>query len=282
MTEPQGWKKIRPVEYPAAEAFLREREIFCVGACSRFLARNFNHNHLWTVRNAQGGMAAFLLHSRLSLYPIFPANRYIQLPGFLGRFLKKIPIHSVQGLREDTEILEEGIVKLGYNAIDRIDYDLMTLDREPRSECFQRGPSGLVLRKPVPKDTEGLYQLQAAYEIEEVLPRGETFNPKACQKTLEKLLETQQVMLACMGDEIIGKINTNAVSFTRFQIGGVYVHPKFRGLGIAVKMSAVFLQQLTAEGRGITLFVKKRNAAARSVYRRLGFIQRGDYRISYY
>jgi predicted GNAT family acetyltransferase len=166
--------------------------------------------------------------------------------------------------------------------MDRIDYDLMTLDKQPFHECFCRGPSDLVLRMPAQDDADELYRLQAAYEEEEVIPRGGSFYPAACRKTLEKLLKSDQILIACLGKKIVGKININAVSFTRCQIGGVYVRPEYRGLGIAVKMSAVFLKKLTAEGRGITLFVKKRNSAARKVYLRLGFEIRGDYRISYY
>jgi predicted GNAT family acetyltransferase len=47
-------------------------------------------------------------------------------------------------------------------------------------------------------------------------------------------------------------------------------------------MTAEFAESLLAEGRGISLFVKKRNRAALSVYRRVGFTEVEDYRISYY
>jgi predicted GNAT family acetyltransferase len=90
------------------------------------------------------------------------------------------------------------------------------------------------------------------------------------------------MLLASLGGQIVGKINTSGLSFTRFQIGGVYVRPDCRSLGIAVRMASVFLKGLVDEGRGVTLFVKKRNAAARAVYRRIGFSVQGNYRISYF
>jgi ribosomal protein S18 acetylase RimI-like enzyme len=286
------WRKIPEASYPVAGAFLKSREALCVGACSRFLARSFKPGHIWSLSGvltggndlsgAEGEIAAFLMHSRSSLFPIFTGDRNFPLPRFLGRFLRKVSIYSVQGLIEDTEILEEGISKRGYAITDRIDYDLMTLDKEPLPSCFKMGPPGLLIRTATETDKEGLFPLQSAYDQEEVIPLGGSFDADNCRKNLSKLLASEKMMVACLGNKIVGKINTNAKSFSRYQIGGVYVLPQLRGHGIAAKLSAVFLKELTSQGRGISLFVKKRNAAARNLYRRLGFIISGDYRISYY
>ena len=80
----------------------------------------------------------------------------------------------------------------------------------------------------------------------------------------------------------MGKINTNAASFTRLQIGGVDVLPEYRGLGIGRRMTAAFVGELSKQGRGLTLFVKKNNPAARAIYDHIGFSVAADYRISYY
>jgi ribosomal protein S18 acetylase RimI-like enzyme len=282
------WKKVPEAAYPEIEAFLKSREALCVGACSRFIARSFKAGHIWTMPGISGGnktgseIQAFMFNSRLSLLPIFTGDRNFPLPRFLGRFLRKIPVYSVQGLIEDTEILEAGMVKRGYTTMDRIDYDLMTLDKEPLPSSFHTGPPGLIIRPPTEADKEELFALHAAYEQEEVIPRGGSFDPDSCRKTLEKLMASEKMLVACLGNKIVGKINTNAKSFTRYQIGGIYVPPQFRGHGIALKMSAIFLKELIAQGWGISLFVKKRNAIARNLYSRLGFSVSGDYRISYY
>ncbi|MDR3139845.1 MAG: GNAT family N-acetyltransferase, partial [Treponema sp.] len=63
---------------------------------------------------------------------------------------------------------------------------------------------------------------------------------------------------------------------------GVYVAPDCRGLGIACRMGAVFTRELIRAGKGLSLFVKKRNSPARAVYRRIGFECLEDYRICYY
>ncbi|MDR1900917.1 MAG: GNAT family N-acetyltransferase [Treponema sp.] len=170
----------------------------------------------------------------------------------------------------------------GYHAAETIDYDLMALDREPPAAAFRSGPSGLIIRAPAKNDTDEIFRLQAAYEQEEVLPRHAVFNAAASRIGLERALGSEQMLVAELDGVIVGKINTSARSFTRYQIGGVFVRPDCRGMGIGLSMGAAFFRALILGGSGATLFVKKKNAAARALYRRLGFTILGDYRISYY
>jgi ribosomal protein S18 acetylase RimI-like enzyme len=262
--------------------FLKNREIHCVTACSKFLNRNHIRDHVWSLRDEGGDIFALLLHSGWTLFPVFDRSVYIPVPSFMDRLLKKIPIHAVQGRTEDAELLDHILGGLGYECADRSDYDLMTLDRDPDQAALQAGPVGLAMLKPDISDLEELYLLQAAYEKEEVLPRGRVFNPSACRRSLEHIITHEYILVAELEGRIVGKINTNALSFSRYQIGGVYVHPDYRGRGIAISMGAAFAQFLTDRGWGLSLFVKKRNPAARAVYRRIGFIVTGNYRISYY
>jgi predicted GNAT family acetyltransferase len=99
---------------------------------------------------------------------------------------------------------------------------------------------------------------------------------------LQRIFTNEQMLVAELNGRLVGKINTSADSFTRFQVGGVYVHPDFRAQGIALRMTAEFVRSLIAQGKGVSLFVKKSNPAALSVYRRAGFEFLADYRISYY
>jgi ribosomal protein S18 acetylase RimI-like enzyme len=275
------WRKIPKGGYQTAGAFLISRERYCVGASARFLRiREGNHGHVWYLGGKE--ISALLLHYRQTLLPVFGRNLSVPGPRFLNRFLGKVPIHALQGLREDTELLEALMEDQGYYAVDRIDYDLMSLDSAPGPEALKAGPAGLVLRAPAAGDEGSLFDLQAAYEREEVLPKGAEFNPAVCRYNLDHILSSERVLVAELDGQVVGKINTSAKSFTRYQIGGVYVRPDCRCLGIAARMTAVFTRSFLAEGKGITLFVKKRNAAARAVYRRTGFSVLADYRISYY
>jgi predicted GNAT family acetyltransferase len=62
----------------------------------------------------------------------------------------------------------------------------------------------------------------------------------------------------------------------------VYVDEHYRGLGIGAAMIASFVRDLIAGGKGVSLFVKKQNTVARALYRRIGFLSAGDYRITYF
>lgn len=281
LKETQRWRRARKRD-PGPEAFLREQEPLCVGACSRFLHRSIFHDHLWSLRDGEGNVLALLLNSKRSLFPVFRGLVDIPVPHFLNRLIRSMPVHAVQGLREDALILENLMAQLGVHPAESIDYDLMALDKEPAAECFNAGLPGLHIRRADSKDMANLLPLQAAYEQEEVLPRGAVFNLSSSRATLEHILSREHIFTAELEGRIIAKANTSAESFTRCQIGGVYVHPDYRGCGIATRLCAELIRSLMPSGRGVSLFVKKRNPAARSVYRRIGFEVLSDYRISYY
>jgi len=276
------WRKINRDERYKAEEYLRAREKLCVSASARFLKLDGNRGHIWRLSGPEGEISALLLHSRKILLPVFNKNQNVPAPRFLNRFLGKVPIHALQGLREDTERLETLMEAQGYFASERIDYVLMSMDLSPRPEALKAGPAGLVLRSHLPEDEEALFALQSVYEQEEVLPRNADFYAPACRLNLQHILSTERVLVAELDGQVIGKINTSAQSFTRYQVGGVYVRPDCRGRGICTRMTAVFAAELLSMGRGVTLFVKKRNAAAIRAYHKAGLTSLSDYRITYY
>ena len=280
--KPFRWRKIPRGEYHKVEAYLREREKLCVAACSRFLRIGESGGHVWHLSGQDGEIFALLLHTRRSLFPVFNKNPDIPGPRFLSRFLGKVPIHALQGLREDAARLETLMESQGYFAAERVEYELMGLDNAPRPETLKAASPNVILRPPLPEDEEALFALQSAYEQEEVLPANAIFDPAVCRVNLQHILSRERVLVAELNGQLVGKINTSAESFTRYQIGGVFVRPDCRGRGIGAKMTAAFVRNLLAQGRGITLFVKKRNAAACKVYRKAGFNVLADYRITYY
>jgi ribosomal protein S18 acetylase RimI-like enzyme len=246
-----------------------------------------NHEHpdrIWVFpaesRSSNSKPAALLLYAKQSLYPILCGRRDIPVPHFFGRLLRSKPPHAIQGLPEETAPLEAVAAVMGCEKQDQFDYDLMSLDKQPALSTA--APFGLCIYKPCFDDIEALFPLQAAYEQEEVIPNGGTFRPEVTRLSLARIIQGERILAAKLDGKVVGKINCNAESFTRFQIGGVYVHPDYRGLGIAKAMAAALTESLFAEGKAVTLFVKKRNAAARAVYSRVGFVYTADYRISYY
>ena len=280
------WRKMKKQNTAAAEEILRSKEPFCINACSKFINRNSLNAQVWTLGDS-GGISSLIIHVRQSLLPVFNKRNNIPVLHFLRGLFGTIPIRSIQGNVNDTEILETTLEKIGLFTVEKVNCDLMCLNRVP-SGYHSAGPAGLVIRKPEPCDMSALAALHAAYEQEEVLPKGSVFNPAVSRLNSEKLFKNEQMLVAELGGRLIGKINTNAVSFSRIQIGGVYVQPEYRGNGIARRMAGEFAASLFAQGsqkqnfRGISLFVKKSNKSACSVYRNIGFEVSGNYRICYY
>jgi ribosomal protein S18 acetylase RimI-like enzyme len=276
------WKRLGKRRFKEVEELLRQWEPYGVSACARFLHLSRMSDQLWGLRDPEGALSALLLHSRRSLFPVFCNTAEVKGPGFISRFLKKNRVHAIQGLYDDVLTLEGIMTGLGIQSADRIDYDLMSLDHQPATETLRAGPQGLIVRRPGIRELEAILPLQTAYELEEVLPQGATFNAPACRLNLEHILKGEQVLVAELDGRIIAKVNTSAVSFTRVQIGGVFVHPDYRGKGIARQVCAELTKTLIAAGWGVSLFVKKRNQSAQAVYRSIGFRSIADYRIVYY
>jgi predicted GNAT family acetyltransferase len=279
MSNPLRWRRMKKNECTTVESLLRFHERWCMNACNRYL-HNRNRN-VWVLHNKSGEITALIIHFNQNLMPVLCGQNNIPLPHFLRGLFGTIPIHSLQGRKEDALILETVLEKTGLSAAEKIDYDLMCIDNPP--SCYETsGPAGLIIRQPQFTDMSALTALQAAYEQEEVLPAAAEFNAAVSRLNTERIFAQEQMLVAELDGRLVGKINTNAVTFTRYQAGGVYVLPDYRGRGIARRMAGVFISSLIAQGRGISLFVKKSNHAARRVYQRIGFEILGDYRISYF
>jgi len=275
------WSKLKKENIAAAENLLRENEADYVSACSRYISRDAASDPVWILRSKSGGIAALIINSRSVLMPVF-CKKEVPSPDFMGSFLAKKFIHSIQGLACEVEFLQEALCRKGMKIKDIIDYNLMSLDINPLKKNSNKCSSNLELCVPSITDLEALVPLQAGYEQEEVLPKGSVFNPASSRLNAANIIKTGKILAARLDGRFVGKINVNAVSFTRFQVGGVYVLPEYRGQGIAGKMTQEFVNSLINQGKGVTLFVKKANIAAIRLYSSLGFTVRTDYRITYY
>lgn len=269
-------------ETAGPEALLRSQERWCMNACNRYLNRDPSNDHVWILRDRTGETNAVIVHVKQNLMPVLCGQQEIPDPRFLCGLFGPAPIHALQGIQRDAIMLENALQRIGLRAEEKIDYDIMCIDRMPEENYCHSGPRELIIRRPEFTDMDALAALQAAYEQEEVLPAKSTFNAAVSRMNIERIVAGEHILAAELGGRLVGKINTSASTFTRFQIGGVFVHPDFRGLGIARRMATEFTRSLIGEGKGISLFVKKINFAARRVYGSLGFALYGDYRISYY
>ncbi|MDR2136379.1 MAG: GNAT family N-acetyltransferase [Treponema sp.] len=280
----RGWERLGRRHFEAAKELLRRRELFCVAACARFLRPELFSSQTWGFPGPDGSMGALILHNKGTFFPVMISRDpdRLGMPPVLLRFLKKTSVYAVQGLQNDVLTLQGILGELGKQSIDEIDYDLMALNRGPSVETLRAGPPEISIREPELWELDDILPLQKAYELEEVLPRGAVFNAAVCRLNLKRILKEQKILVAELGGQIIAKANTSAVSFTRTQIGGVFVHPSCRGMGIARRICAELASALVNSGRGVNLFVKKRNYSAQMVYRSVGFRPVADYRIAYY
>jgi ribosomal protein S18 acetylase RimI-like enzyme len=289
------WVSVSKKDISTAEALLRQREAYCVGAAYRFLKRGAR-DHLWKSKDN----SALLVYVHRILFPVFRppelGGKSLQEGGF---FCQKIPlprffsfvcknVHAMQGLASDMDLLEAGMEARGFFPTTRFEYDLMNLDKVQNRfsgtvPALDEGvPPWLNIRAADGLDLERLFPLQLGYEAEEVLPEGAALNPEAVRNGLKAILLGFYTLTAEVDGRLVGKININAKSFTRYQIGGVYVDPDYRGRGIAGALTRAIIRNLMPEGKQFSLFVKKTNEAARRVYSKIGFEPIDDYRICYY
>jgi len=281
MTEPLSWRKMKKQQTAQTESLLQSQERWCMNACNRYINRNPQEDNVWLLRNKAGEIFALMVHIKQSLLPVLCGQKNIPPPNFLCGLFGAVPIHSLQGKKEDVLIMETALEKIDLYAAEKIDYDLMCIDHPPEN-FHTNSLTGLTIRKPQPSDMDALAALQAAYEQEEVIPSAAEFNAAVSRLNTQRIFSKEQMLVAELDGRLIGKINTNAATFSRYQVGGVYVVPDYRNRGIARRMAGEFIAGLVSQGRGISLFVKKSNPCARRVYQRIGFEIAGDYRISYY
>ncbi|MDR1232366.1 MAG: GNAT family N-acetyltransferase [Spirochaetaceae bacterium] len=275
----ERWWKAGEVQKMWPAEFLRAHEATCVSACDRFLNVNYLNDSIWMLSRGGRATRAVLMYSKRTLFPVLDGLTVIPVPMFLKRFLLSSPVHAIHGLLEDVSLLEAALYPLHYEPIGRVDYYLMAYDAAFR-ERFVRTP-GLILRAARESDYQALVEMQASYEMEEVAINLKRYKPELARFSLAHILAQEDMLVAEYEGQLVGKINTNARSFTRRQLGGVYVKPRFRRMGVASSMISAMVEKLTRNRTAISLYVRKSNIPAQLVYKRAGFRTLADYRITY-
>lgn len=184
--------------------------------------------------------------------------------------------HTVMGTRSDVLRVQE-LLGRGHAAVD---YTLMTVAaagfRPPAR------PAELRLHRARPRHARRLFELQRAYELEEVLLDRGRFDGALCRRLLQRSLRREVTYFGAVGGHPVAKAGTNARGFAVDQIGGVFTEPARRRCGYGGAVLTALLQELFAAGKSAALFVKPANATATRLYENLGFAARDRYRICYY
>jgi len=282
MKDSFSWRKAKNSDFPRIEKFLMDVENNYVNACAKFLLQKEADVLIWVLSGKNDVLQAVIIYWKNNILPVL-CGHIEALGDFCEKFLPSAgKIHSIQGLKSEVMALEKEITKKLGEPKDIIDYHLMSLDAPPAKKDKWSNITNLKLVTPKVSDIDAIAPLQAEYEKEEVLPKGSAFNPAASRINTANILAKWQGLAAVIDGKFVGKIHVSAVSFTRFQVGGVYVSPEFRGKGIAGAMAYEFIDSLISQGRGVTLFVRKSNNAACRLYKSFCFKNINEYLIVYY
>jgi GNAT superfamily N-acetyltransferase len=283
-----GWRTARKTDLNDLLSFLLPREAPCVAFTSRLRSRGKPSlpgrlsGSVLIRREGRAPIEGAVLRTHYGLLmPVFgdgsavPADRKreslqdIALPG---------PAASVMGLAADVAALLEALP----GTIREIrNYYLMLRRASPPTLPPAPDPE-LRARPALPEDAPALFPLQSAYEKEEVLLDGDRFNPAAARILLERSLRDEIIWMAEYRGTPIAKAGTNARGFEWDQLGGIFVNKDWRKRGVGTWLVASLVSELAAGGRNSCLFVKKANATAIGLYRRLGFEIIDNYTIAYY
>jgi len=297
-----AWKKLRPAELPALEAYLRSREEEAAG----FIGRILRDGRLRIPSSARSVIAIAVEKEaagrdadreggagrtrslpvvrgailKLGMGLVFPL-----LPPRAGPGPERLPASlgertgSIVGPAKDVERFESA---LSLRPLVAVRYDLMS--RKPRSSALRRGaaPQGLRVYCAGAGNLDELSPLQEAYEKEEVLTAIHSFDAAGSRASLARALRDQVVVFGRLDGSAVAKAATNARAFSLDQMGGVFVAPPYRRRGIGSAVVSALISILESEGRGTVLFVKKGNEAAKGLYDELGFETLDDYRADYF
>lgn len=138
------------------------------------------------------------------------------------------------------------------------------------------------LRKPVNSDIPRLLPLQELYEKEEVLPDSALYDPDAAKRYLVNSVKNQISVICEKSGTIVSKANTNGFGIKCCQIGGVFTLPELRNRGIGKYVTGKLVEYIFETGKSPSLFVKKKNIPAVSVYKKLGFTITSSFKIIYF
>lgn len=246
-----------------------------------FLLRGVNGNG----RGGDDLRGAVLQTANGFVYPVFHSD---ELPDqqFVEPLIRELEtgfgkVTTLMGVYEDVRAVEARISRRPHYAID---YDLLAYPQGGPLEPLRRRASGkaLDIRPATLADLKALLPLQEAYEREEVLLPGRSLNPGITTRVLHQSIERQLVLLASLQGRVVAKAATNARGGSYDQLGGVFTDREFRGRGFGTAVVAEITRMILRQNRGVSLFVKKDNLAARRLYSGLGFAHVSDLRIIYY
>jgi len=167
-------------------------------------------------------------------------------------------------------------------------YKLLTLKTKPSAPnlfCTRASDNlntKLEFIKPQIEDAELLCPMEIEYNESEVLAPGVKASHESCLKLLKKRINNHALYAVKKDGKYIAKAGINASGFRWNQIGGVFTIPEYRNSGVGAANMMVLTNDCFQYKKKCALFVKIKNPAARQMYKKIGFTESCDFRISYF
>lgn len=277
-----SWRPAKQRDLPALIELLKRRE----WENMHFSSRIYNNGNprlparkhkLWVLEDRQKDLkAAILLWDHCQLFPLFPPEG-LSLPE-LHEILQRLDYRALFSLLGPQGAVDALLQEMTLQPMDSLLYRLLVLHGPVQGA----GSAAIPIDQAELSDLNCLMPLEIAYQKEEVVRNPERLNVKYVKRLFSNQLKEQLVLYGEQNGEVLTKGGTNARGFIYHQLGGIYTHEEHRGKGLALELLAELCRRIEMEQRHSCLFVKEHNAAARRLYEKAGFQDRGSFKICYF
>ncbi|MEV6347218.1 GNAT family N-acetyltransferase [Actinoplanes sp. NPDC051851] len=140
-------------------------------------------------------------------------------------------------------------------------------------------PADPAVRLVRPSEVDQLFPAAVAMYTEEVgVSPMQDDSGRGYRRRIAELVKGKRAYARFDGDQVIFKAELAIITRRTTQVQGVWVHPDYRGRGIAAAaMAAVVHDALHRVAPTVSLYVNDYNTVARRVYQRCGFVSAGAF-----
>lgn len=271
-----------PEKYLSAVQFLEKYEETCTALMEKLLS---SIDDIFCVEESGVLLGIFYIKKKATLFHCLPFVKNLSLwnlfkaKDLFRNFLLPYNIFCITGESQGSNFL---ISSLRKKPLVKNNYFLMKKNNFQKQRILYDSENFSLLQCGIQNANE-LFPLQLAYQIEEVLMPNQKPNIPLVRMAFEKQLKEQWIFgVKNKENTFVSKANTNAIGKNYAQIGGVYTAAVYRNLGLAKVSVGAVIDFIQSKNKTPVLFVREKNLSARSVYKKLGFVQIGFYSITYF
>jgi GNAT superfamily N-acetyltransferase len=159
----------------------------------------------------------------------------------------------------------------GWHPVEIRRQELLAVPSGGRIPALEPPPGGFRLRVAEPADLGWLMEAHAAMCVEDLGQDQVRRHPDSYRRYFRDLIGRDSVFVGEVGGERLFKAETPLESREARLVEGVYTNSEARGRGYASWAMIWLSRQAERDGRRACLYVHRRNAVARRLYRRIGY-----------